>query len=86
MRGAKHENEVLSNGCSMYDPCPMCFKCMNRATHLYERCLNCPVQFCGHNHKQRSYMIRRDNFAIKVTKETGEKLKALVTQFHAKEE
>lgn len=65
----------LSKGCAMYEPCPLCFKCMNKATHLYARCVTCPLEFCGHNHKQRSFMIRRENFGIKVSKETYAKIK-----------
>lgn len=68
--------KALSKGCSMYDPCPLCFKCMNKATHLYIRCETCPLQFCGHSHKQRAMMIRRENFAISVSKETFEVIKA----------
>lgn len=73
MSNAKETNKELARGCAMYDPCPICYKCIAKASHLYRRCEECPVQFCGHNHKQRSYMIRRENFAITVTKETGEK-------------
>lgn len=71
----KHEFKILSNNCSMYDPCPICFKCMNKATHLYQKCNDCPLMHCAHNHKQRAWMIRRENFAIDVTKETGEAFK-----------
>jgi len=77
MSHAKEEKKFLSNGCSMYEPCPLCFSCMVKATHLYERCVRCPVQFCGHNHQKRAMMIRRENFAIKVSPETGKQLKAL---------
>ncbi|ABS83744.1 hypothetical protein 0305phi8-36p186 [Bacillus phage 0305phi8-36] len=77
---AKEINKELSNNCDMYEPCPICFKCQNKATHLYQRCEECPVQFCGHSHKQRSFIIRRENFAIKVTDETGEKFKEAAEQ------
>lgn len=69
---AKQLNKEASNGCSMYEPCPICFKCQNKATHLYKRCEECPVQFCGHSHKHRSFIIRRENFGLKVTNETGQ--------------
>lgn len=75
MSGKKQMNLELSKGCSMYEPCPICFKCQNKATHLYARCITCPLDFCGHNHKQRAFMINRDNFAIKVSKETYETIK-----------
>jgi hypothetical protein len=73
MSKAKQAMQEASKGCLMYEPCPMCFKCMAKASHLYDQCQNCEVPFCGHNHKQRSFMIRRENFGIAVTKETGEK-------------
>lgn len=75
MSRAKENNKALSKGCAMYEPCPLCFKCMVKATHLYERCVACEVQFCGHNNKQRNIMIRRENFAINVTDETGKLFK-----------
>lgn len=80
MSKAMYINKQLSNGCSMYEPCPICFKCMVKASHLYERCQNCPVEFCGHDHKKRSWAIRRENFAITVTPETGEKLRRLANK------
>lgn len=83
---ALENNKRLSKGCSMYDPCPICFKCMNKATHLYVRCGDCPVQFCGHNHKQRSYMIRRENFAISVSKKTYDKFKEASARLRRREE
>lgn len=80
MSHARDIKKAQSNGCSMYEPCPICFSCMVKATHLYERCANCPVAFCGHNHQKRAMMIRRENFAVTVSPETGEKLKALADQ------
>lgn len=74
MSRAQEKNKELSNGCSMYDPCPICFKCKVKASHLYQRCVECPVEFCGHSEKQRAMMIRRENFAITVTPETGRQL------------
>ncbi len=75
----------MSNGCSMYEPCPLCFKCVVKASHLYERCINCPVDFCGHNHEIRGRMIRRENFAITVTEETGRQFKELCDQSRREE-
>lgn len=75
MSKAKENNLALSKECAMYEPCPLCFKCMVKATHLYERCVSCEVQFCGHNNKQRNIMIKRENFAIDVTNETGKLFK-----------
>jgi hypothetical protein len=67
----------MSKGCSMYDPCPINYKCMNKASHLYVRCQECPVPHATHDHKARSWAIRRENYAITVTPETGQKFKEL---------
>lgn len=75
---AQEEKLALSKGCSMYDACPICFNCINKAAHLYERCQSCEVPHDAHTHKHRSFLIRRENFAITVTPETGEKLKEFV--------
>lgn len=52
--------------CPRYDPCPICFKCMVRASHLFVKCQNCPVPICRHNEKIREAMIRRENFSSKL--------------------
>lgn len=72
----QHTYKEMSNGCSMYEPCPINFKCMNKASHLYVRCQECPVPHATHDHKARSWAIRRENYGITVTDETGQKLKA----------
>ena len=74
MSQAKYVRLDESNGCHMYDPCPLCFNCINKAAHLYARCNTCEVPHDNHDHKKRSFLIRRDNFAITLTKESGEKL------------
>lgn len=71
---AKDQKLEMSKGCSMYDPCPICFNCMNKAAHLYVRCQNCEVPHDGHTHKNRTMLIRRENFAVTVTDETGKAL------------
>lgn len=70
----------LSNNCPMYEPCPICYKCQVKASHLYEQCAACPLEFCAHTHKQRALLIRRENFAIKVSKKTFDQLKELVNR------
>lgn len=67
-----------SNNCPMYEPCPICYKCQVKASHLYEQCAACPLEFCAHTYKQRALLIRRENFAIKVSKKTYQQLKELV--------
>lgn len=63
-----------SKSCPMYDPCPVCYKCQVKASHLYVQCAECPLEFCAHTYKQRSLIIRRENFAVSVSKETFAKL------------
>ena len=61
-----------SNNCPMYEPCPLCYKCQVKASHLYLQCAECPLEFCAHNDKQRTMMIRRENFAVALSKEAQE--------------
>lgn len=68
-------NEPNAKTCPMYDPCPICMKCLNKASHLYARCQKCKIPICTHTYKDRVNMIRRKNFAIKVTTETYNKMK-----------
>lgn len=65
----------LCNNCPMYEPCPICYKCQVKASHLYEQCASCPLEFCAHTYKQRALLIRRENFTIKVSKKTFEKIR-----------
>lgn len=84
----RYEIWESSGFCDMYDPCPICYKCMVKASHLYKKCEECPVQFCAHNNFKRNLIIKRENFAIEVTPETGEKFKELSERCtcHDKEE
>lgn len=63
--------------CKMYDPCPICDKCRNKASHLYVRCQNCLIPMCAHTYANRAKMIRRQNFKLKVSKEIVIKLREL---------
>lgn len=76
----KYLMQELSKGCSMYDPCPICFKCKNKASHLYIRCQGCAVQFCAHSHKQIAWAIRRENFAITVSDKTKQAILAYMEE------
>jgi hypothetical protein len=51
----------------MYEPCPICFRCKVKASHLYVKCQDCQVPICRHSDKNRNMMIRRENFAIKTS-------------------
>lgn len=78
-RNSRRHQQYLeaSKYCQDYNPCPINYECQNKAPHLMDKCVNCPVPKAKHNHKVRSWMIRRENFAIEVTDETGEKFKEL---------
>ena len=63
-----------SEGCPMYEPCPICYKCQMKASHLYLQCQDCPLEFCGHDDKQRNLLIRKENFAIKLSEEAHQSI------------
>lgn len=69
-----------ANGCPWYDPCPICYNCMNKASHLYARCASCQVPHDAHTHRHRSYMIRRENFRISLTPETQVALREFLNE------
>lgn len=71
------ENEPKFFTCKMYNPCAICHKCQNKASHLYVRCQSCQIPMCIHKHVNRMTMIKRDNFKINVSKEVIEKLRRL---------
>lgn len=63
--------------CARYNPCPICNKCLNKASHLYVKCEVCKIPICVHTNRDRVFMIRRDNFEIKVDKKTILKLRKI---------
>lgn len=71
------EEEPKVHTCSMYNPCAICYKCQNKASHLYVRCQSCKIPICTHKYKDREFMIKRDNFRIEVTDEVKQELKEL---------
>lgn len=80
------ENKTLENyryfadkvGCTRYDPCPICYRCKIKASHLYEACSRCQVPYCGrHTEKIREKFIKRSNFRITVSDEVGQALKEM---------
>lgn len=81
----KEEYIEMSKGCEMYDPCPINYQCINKAAHLYKRCADCPVPHAAHNHKARAWAIRRENFAIDISDETGRQLDELSKRAKEKE-
>lgn len=72
---AKHEPKFRT--CKMYNPCPLCHKCLNKASHLYVRCQTCKIPICVHTHEDRARLLRRENFALTVTNETKKVIKEL---------
>lgn len=68
------KDEPKFHTCSLYDPCPICSKCRNKGSHLYVRCQVCTIPICTHTYKDRTYMIRRDNFKLAVSLEIKEGL------------
>lgn len=66
--------EPKAKTCKMYNPCPICSKCLNKASHLYVKCQTCNIPICVHRYADRSKMIKRKNFEIKVSKETMKKI------------
>lgn len=63
--------------CLRYNPCPICSKCENKASHLYVKCEICEIPMCTHKYKDRENMIKREDSTINVTKETIDKLKEI---------
>ena len=71
------EVEPKFNTCLRYKPCPICFKCKNKASHLYKSCETCKIPTCTHSHKDMAKMIRRNNFIQYVTKDVYEAIEQL---------
>lgn len=63
--------------CPRYDPCPICDKCRNKASHLYVACQTCQIPICSHTYEDREKMIKRKNFTILVEHETIEEITRL---------
>lgn len=63
--------------CPRYNPCPICDKCMNKASHLYVSCQTCTIPICSHTYADREHMIKRKNFVRFVSPEVMEAIKEL---------
>jgi hypothetical protein len=63
--------------CPRYNPCPICNKCENKASHLYIKCERCEIPMCTHKYKDRENMIHREKNTIEVTSETIDKIKEI---------
>ena len=71
------KEEPKFHTCQMYNPCPLCDKCLNKASHLYVKCQTCNIPICVHTHKDRGKMLKRKNFRLPVDKETYDYLLSL---------
>lgn len=71
------EGEPKFHTCPRYNPCPICDKCMNKASHLYKECEECRIPICVHKYSDKDKMIKRRNFVQYVTHETMKEIKAL---------
>lgn len=65
--------------CPRYNPCPICDKCQNKASHLYDSCRECKIPICTHTYEDRDRMIKRSNFSIPVTEEVMNAIKELAS-------
>lgn len=78
------EGERKFDTCNLYNPCPICDKCQNKASHLYVRCQACNIPICVHKHSDRAYMIRRNNFKLNVCNETKAELERMASKYENK--
>ena len=60
------EGEPKFHTCKWYDPCPICEKCKNKASHLYVKCQSCKIPNCVHSHRDIGIMIKRKNFIFEI--------------------
>lgn len=69
--------EEEGSRCNKYDPCPICFKCRIKGSHLYSKCDSCSINLCVHDNRTREMMIKRDNFSQQIGPELMDALKEL---------
>lgn len=74
------QNEPKFSTCPRYNPCPICYKCMNKASHLYVSCQTCKIPICTHKYEDRIKMIKQENFSIPVYNETYQAIEELDRQ------
>ncbi len=79
------DNEKKFHTCPRYNPCPICDKCMNKASHLYVACQTCSIPICSHTYNDRKTMIKRKNFDIIVTEAQMNYIKELDKEVTGKE-
>lgn len=74
------QGEPKFTTCPRYDPCPICDKCRNKASHLYVACQTCQIPICSHTYEDKEKMIKRKNFTILVESETMKEIKKLASE------
>ena len=74
------QNEPKFKTCPRYNPCPICDKCMNKASHLYVACQTCQIPICSHTYADRNKMIKRENFTVPVSEEVFKAVQELDKQ------
>lgn len=74
------QNEPKFKTCPRYNPCPICDKCMNKASHLYVACQICQIPICSHTYADRNKMIKRENFTVPVSEEVFKTVQELDKQ------
>lgn len=76
----RYEPKFLT--CPRYNPCPICDKCQNKASHLYVECEECQIVTCAHTYADRMKMIKRENFVEYIDKETMNEVRKLAEEVH----
>lgn len=79
-RDVFEQGEHKFKSCPRYDPCPICDKCRNKASHLYVACQTCQIPICSHTYQDREKMIKRKNFTIIAEHETMEEIRRLAAE------
>lgn len=79
-RDVFEQGELKFKTCPRYDPCPICDKCRNKASHLYVACQTCQIPICSHTYQDREKMIKRENFTIIAEPETMEEIRRLAAE------
>lgn len=64
------EGEKRFFSCPRYNPCPICEKCKNKASHLYSSCAKCNIPICVHSYRDIMRLIKRKNFIVTIRDKT----------------
>lgn len=67
----------IGSSCIRYEPCPICYKCRVKGSHIYHKCDKCPIELCVHQDEHIGYFIKRDNFETSMSKEVADTIKTL---------